>query len=365
MENISTELGKIFAKYNNETDDFDMFRVIGIENDKYTVASLNENYDVEDEDVTVYSYDEYKDFKLENTMLMSEGIISVTNIIAAKNNNGTSIKDVALIYFPNDEETQVPDINKPYIVARQALNNVFADLAGQEGFAGISVSLDTLPTGYTLGDFMDSLEAIDSKLMHVYKIDTPDKINFILDTEEIEEIFKELYNKSLWYNQNIGKIDEKYESPEDDCIDGYCNSFKRFISESGFYEDLLIKMNIVPIDKELTERVALDVDDKLLLATMCGGGIKIDRAVPLKFDYDIDLSAIKMNYLLTRNINGTGNVYIVPYTVSPDEIDAESLYKLNEERTTQLQNRLKSIVKAYDDANGNKSISGKEFTEQI
>ncbi len=364
MDNISTELGKIFASYNSETDDFDKYRVLSCKDSKYLIGELNDNYDVDDESVEAYDEEGYKEFKLNHTMIKSEGILTLTSIIAAKNDNGTSIKDVALIYFPNDELSEVPDVNKPYIVARQALNNIFADLSGHDGLAGLSVSLDTLPTGYTLGDFMDSIAAIDSKLMHVYKIDTPEKINFILDDEEIEDIFKELYNKRLWYGQNIGEIDEKYESPEDDCISGYCNSLKRFISESGFFEDLLIKMNIVPIDKELVEKEALDIDDKLLLATLGGGGIKIDRAVPLRFDYDIDLSAIKMNYLLARNIDGSGNVYIVPYTVSPEEIDAESLYKLNEERTTQLQNRLMSIVRAYDDTKGNESISGKDFTSQ-
>lgn len=364
MDNINTELGKIFASYNSETEDFDKFRVITYKDSKYLIGVLNDNYDIDDESVEAYDEEGYKDFKHNHTLLKSEGILTLTSIVAAKNDNGTSIKDVALIYFPNDELTEVPDINKPYIVARQALNNIFADMSGQEGLAGLSVSLDTLPTGYTLGDFMDSMEAIDSKLMHIYKIDTPDKINFIFDDEDIENIFKELYNKRLWFGQNTGEIDEKYEIPEDDCISGYCNSLKRFISESGFYEDLLIKMNIVPIDKELTEKEALSVDDKLLLATLCGGGIKMDRAVPLKFDYDIDLKAIKMNYLLARNINGSGNVYIVPYTVSPEEIDAEALYKMNEERTTQLQNRLMSIVKAYDKAKGNESISGKDFTAQ-
>lgn len=364
MENISTELGKIFARYNKDNDDFDKFRVISTADGKFVVGALDSNYNISDENVTVYSESEYKDFKLDSTELMSEGIVSITRIVAAKNENGTNIKDIALIYFPNDEDTQVPDINKPYIVARQALNNIFADLSGQEGYAGVSVSFDTLPIGYTLGDFMDSIEALGSVLMHVYKIDTPDSINFILNDGDVEEIFTELYNKILWRCQNTGRIAEDYEIPENDCIDGYCNSLLRFLKESGFYEDLLFKMSIVPIDKELTEKVPLDVDDKLLLATLCGGGIKIDRAVPLKFDYDIDLKSIKMNYLLTRNIDGTGNVYIVPYTVSPEEIDAEALYKLNEERTTQLQNRLISIVKAYDNANGNESISGKEFTEQ-
>ena len=363
MENISTEIGKIYASYNEETDDFDKYRVVSISSDnKYTIGHLNSDYKIDDEDVKVYTEDEYRDFRLSHTLLASDGIMSISAIVAAKRENGTDIKDIAILFFPNTEETRIPDIKKPYIVARQAINNIFAMIAGQEDVAGVSVSLDTLPNGYTLGDFMDNIETLSSKLMHIYKIDTPDSMSFILDSEDIESILKELYNKALWMNQNIGKIDEKYEVPENDCINGYCNSLKRFITESGYYEDLLIQLNIVPIDKELEEKVALDEDDKLLLATLCGGGIHIEKAIPIRFDYDINLNAIRMRYLLARNVNGEGNVYIVPYTVSPLEIDTEPLYKISEEQTNKLQARLKEIVKAYDDAKAKEAQSTTDFT---
>ena len=362
MESIKTELGKIYAIYNTETDDFDKFRVINKKDDKYVIGTLNNNYEIDDENVQVLTEKEYKDFAHDHTLLESDGIVSISNIIIAKQENGVNIKDICMILFPNDSESQSPDVHKPAVVARQAINNIFADMANIDE-VGMSVSLNTLPTNYSLGDFMESLEVESSRIMHIYKIDTPRTLNSILNNEDTEVILKELYDMSLFKEKNLGHKPEDYEAVDDDCINGYCNSLYRFIIQSGFYEDFLLGLNIVPIDKELEENVPLDTDDKLLLITLCGGGITINKAVPLKFDYDINLDAIKMSYVLTRKVDGTGNLYIVPYTSSPQEIDTEPLYRLTEERVNQLHNRLANIVKAYDEAQGNSSISGKELLD--
>ncbi len=360
MDNINTELGKIYSKYNEEEDYFDMYRVANIieeNNDiKYLLLAINNKtyhfYDDENEWMII-DEERYKKFKSEYDLLKSEGIVSLSNIVSVKNDI-REIKDILLIYFPNNKYTQVPDVNQPYIVARQGINNIFAELAGEIDTVGLSVSLDTIPAGYALSDFIANESVINSRLTHVYKTDDSFDLNMLLSTDETENILKELFNQRVFFLSNTRPdFDEEKYKDKDICLDGYCNSLHKFIVESGFIEDLKNSMGITIVDFELEEDKPLDEEEKLILITLYGG-IKINKAVPLRFSYEINLKPIKMKYLLVSTLNGISNIdsnselFIVPYTEYPDEVDIYSLYKLTEERTIQLQERLLKCVKAYD-----------------
>ena len=141
-----------------------------------------------------------------------------------------------------------------------------------------------------------------------------------------------------------------YEEKLDDCIDGYCNTLTRFIVESDFLNDIRLKMGIIKVDFEMETNKPLNEDDKLIIMTLYGG-IHIDKAIPLKFDYDIDMKCIKMKYIMAYDKKN--ELFIIPYTESKNEINANEIYKLTEKRTNQIQQRLASIVKAYDNSKNN------------
>lgn len=356
--NINTELGKIYCKFNEEKDNFDMYRVTQVfkKDDKKEIALITIDPDTyhfrkeEPEDCKILNEEQFREFKKDYIFLESEGVVSLSNIVSVQNNT-RKIKDVLLIYFPNNKYTKVPDVNQPYIVARQGVNNIFAEFSGIIDTVGISVSLDTLPDGYALSDFIANDSVEKSRITHVYKTDSAFDLNMLLNSEETDDIFKELFNQRVFYLSNI-KPDfnpNKYDD-EDLCLDGYCNTLHRFLIESGFMVDLLNKMGITVVDFDIKENVPLNDDDKLLLMTLYGG-IRINKAVPLKFSYDINLNSIKMKYLLvstTPNIENHTELFIVPYTEFPDEVPSNILYNLTEERTTQLQERLAKCVKAYE-----------------
>ena len=357
MDNISTELGKIYCKYNKEEDCFDMYRVANIikeSNDiKYLLLAINnETYHFYDDENEFMIIDEkrYNKFKIEYDLLKSEGIVSLSNIISVKNET-REIKDILLIYFPKNRVTKMPDINQPYIVARQGINNIFAEMAGELDKVGLSITLDTLPAGYALSDFITNDGVNNSRLCHVYKTDSSFDLNMLLNNEESESILKELFEQRVFYLSNTKPdfIKEKYKY-ENLCLDGYCNTLHKFLLESGFMEDLLNRMGISIVDIDLQDNKELNDEEKLLLITLYGG-IKINKAVPLRFSYEINLNAIKMKYLLVSTlqcIDKESELYIIPYTEFSDEVDIYSLYKLTEERTIQLQERLLNCVKAYD-----------------
>ena len=72
--NLKTELGNIYYKYNIETDDFDILRVIAIQNAETVRCIKNGN----SSDSTKISVDELKSGY---TRLLSDGVVSLFNVI--------------------------------------------------------------------------------------------------------------------------------------------------------------------------------------------------------------------------------------------------------------------------------------------
>lgn len=352
--NIETDVGRIFCKYNPETDDFDKIRLmsVGRSNDTdekiYVMAELDEHCHTipsTDDDAIkckMMTQDQFDEIKKEYTILSSEGIMAITNIVAAKAYNDKEIRDVLAIFYPNNKMTKVPDAAQPYIVARQGVQNIFS-LDTQD--SGTSVSLETLPDGYTLADFMSNLSVINSHLTHVYKTDTARELELVLENKDTTDILKDLFSHRYVKSCSMDEKYEKYEITKDSILSGYCRRIKTFLQSTDFMYDLYTKMNIITVDFAMEADTPLDIDQKLLCASLLGGE-RISKAVPLMFDYTINMAAIKMKYFLAIDTNDI--LWIVPYTKSPDEIDPKVLYDLTEERTITLQNRLKKVVRAYD-----------------
>ena len=118
--------------------------------------------------------------------------------------------------------------------------------------------------------------------------------------------------------------------------------------------DLFNKMNIIRVDFPMAYSTELDIDQRLMCSMLLGGA-KIAKAVPLMFDYSINMTAVKMKYFLAEDSNDI--LWIVPYTESPAEVDPKVLYDLTEERTTTIQNRLTKVIRAYDQSAAKETLS--------
>lgn len=356
LTKFDTDIGKIYCSYNEDTDEYLMLRVVDIyenndiKNVKLCRVGPESNFKIDFDDNKLFIEMEFNEFetkiKKDWTLLKSCGLISVTNIVAI-NDPVSPIKDVILIYFPNNKASLVPDPRQPFAIARQGIDNIFAEMSGIMT-SGMSVSIDTLPAGYALSDFMHNEKTLSSRLTHVYMIDTPESIGTLLKNKETDSILDDLYQHAFRYKKNT--IDG-YEEPEDFIIDGYCKNFVDMIKNTGFMEEVYNHIGIVKMDKPIEEHPIED-DDKIFLSILCGG-IRINKCVPLKFNFDINMDAIRMKYIMVMDSNGA--LWICPYTEFPDEISIDEVYKLTEERTTQIQDRLIKCVKAYDQSKGIKS----------
>ena len=357
--NFNTDVGRIFCKYNKDRDDFDKVRLLRITSDNghddekmYIMAELEDEYPTchfkMNEDGSVKSNmiteDEFISIKKEYTALTSEGIMAISNIVSVENETN-KIEDVLAIFYPNHKISGVPDVTQPYIVARQGIDNIFSmDMFGD---VGMSVSLDTVPVGYSLYDFMVNTSVTNSILGHVYKTDNAEQLEILFQNEKTCSILEELFMKQYNFRLHTARNFEPFKPNKDSMMNGYCMSIKNFLESTGFMDDLFEKIGIIRVDFPMEYSTPLDLDQKLLCAMLLGG-VRIDNAVPLMFDYTINMNAIKMKYFLAEDSNNI--LWIVPYTESPDEVDPKVLYDLTEERTTTIQNRLANVIRAYDES---------------
>ena len=357
--NINTDIGRIYCKYNSERDDFDKVRLLKIVSDNdHEDKKMYIITDLEDEcptchvkkledgtiDTRMITQEEFDAIKKEYTALTSEGIMAISNIVAVEN-EVRQIEDVLAIFYPNHKISGVPDASQPYIVARQGIDNIFS--MNMYGDVGMSVSLDTVPAGYSLYDFMVNTSVTNSILGHVYKTDNAEQLEILFQNEKTNDILRELFMRQYNFRMNTARDFEPFEPDKDSMMNGYCMRIKNFLESTGFMDDLFEKIGIIRVDFPMAYSTPLDIDQKLLCAMLLGG-VRIDKAVPLMFDYSINMAAIKMKYFLAEDSNSV--LWIVPYTESPAEVDPQVLYDLTEERTTTIQNRLAKVVRAYDES---------------
>lgn len=343
MEQLTTNIGKILTKYNEESDSFDMIRIMHLKDDMIEYCLLNEDYSInynESIECKVKEFtDKFKDWKT----LSPNGILSLSNVKVATNQSGSEIKDIVMLFFTENKVLHIFDPCTPCIVARQAINNIYKmEFNADENDVGVSVTDDTIPQGFTFMDFTESETIYNSLLTCVYRTDTPESLAELLDNDDTTNILENLYNTAIGDNIKFNG------SIKNDCYHGYCNSLLSFIIHSGLMNDIYSKMGVIKVDFVLEFNKPIEGEDKILLSTLCGG-INIVKAVPIKFGYDINISIIKMKYMLVMDKNNI--LWIVPFTSTVDEFSPLEFYKITSEQTNKIQERLKKCIDMCDSIN--------------
>ena len=342
-EQIKTSVGKIFSKYNKDTDSFDMIRILRIKDDGIFYRELDSKYNFV-KGLGFLKASEFKEKYKDWTALAPDGILSLSNAVVTERENGTPVRDIIMMFYKEDPILHIFNATKPCVIARQAINNIykmaFDDHADD---VGVSVTEDCLPPEYTFADFTAAEKFIDSYLTCVYKIDTPYTLAAILSNSTTTEILTELYQNAIDYDKNT--IINFNKTIDNDCYKGYCNSLSAFIGHSGLIIDIYSQLGIVKVDFELKSNEPISDENKVFLSMMYGG-LTIVKAVPLKFGFDIDLSCIKMKYMLV--MDSTSTLWILPFTSTENEFSPVEFYKITAEQTNKIQERLKKCIESYD-----------------
>ena len=215
-DQIKTNIGKIFTKYNKDADSFDMIRIVHTDNDSIFYRKLNEDYNFGQNRIEFLKINEFKETFKDWDVLSPDGILSLTNVVVTETENGSPIRDIIMMFFIRDNTTHTFNPQKPCVIARQAINNIykmaFDDHADD---VGVSVTEDCMPPEYTFADFTAAEKCINSYLTCVYKIDTPKTLAAILNNETTTDILHNLYQGAIDYDKNT--IINFNKAIEDDC----------------------------------------------------------------------------------------------------------------------------------------------------
>lgn len=299
-----------------DTESIEEVRIIKIQNsDTVSVAFTKGPRFGEKEKLNAqYLLDNY-------TKLKPDGFLTF-NIVSLKD----TLKDVIVTVT---RETDV-ELGKtiPYAVCRQCVVDLFAKQLSPDNvdYAGISISQDTCPADVDFSNYFACDKILSSEVVSFYIGDKISNILHILkDKDEYDSILDNLHLDHCKYLAGNNKfITESYRRKKE--IDGYCTTLDDLLRMNNFEYDLETAFGVIPLDLEylkddgsgiammdkVSNSATLSPLGKELLSSILL--LQIDKSIVLKFDKDIDLSAIKRKYCLITDKDY--NVYLVAYTIS-------------------------------------------------
>lgn len=336
--NLKTELGNIYYKYNIETDDFDILRVIAIQNAETVRCIKNGN----SSDSTKISVDELKSGY---TRLLSDGVVSLSNVIVMDSQMpGRPLKDVIVMLHKRNENRNFSD---PDVVCRQSITDFF-NMDPSKDLIGVSVSKESIPAGIDMEDVIYCDKVLNATIMNVYKNDTLDFIMMVLKNKEADDILKDLYDVRLHHFQNIYKEPDSVSGARVSA-EGYNKDVKSLLLTNNFMYDFYQAFGVskvtfeIPFD-ENNERNYLPNDLKDILNNLYK--IAMDKAIVVKYDFDIDFEEMKMPYLLV--MDKTNTLYIVAYTTAGEFLKCDIKIDANSKEEENIVNKIRAAVDYYD-----------------
>lgn len=350
------QIGKIFFKYNEEKEEFEKVRLLSIEENnnnekiKFILYKMKPGYFKvpESKDIFELTKDEFVEFRKEyDTTLQSDGSIFISDVIAiSRPTDGAEIHDVMIMYLNNTESGEL-SLNRPSVLARQALNDPYAVSVGIENKAGFCVNSDILPDGYELKDLMYLEKLIDPFMFQVYKMDNINSILYILNYNyeyNSNKVFKKLYDDILDHKIIAGVYTDKLTAPK--VIDGYCINLDTFFVNENIMYEINNVMGIAQVDFEIEPgSISLTEEQKNQVYSLYNG-LKMYNTLVCPFDYDIDFSKAKMPYILLRDSKDV--LYVVAYTISEDEIIKPDP-KVIKDNSKEFNDKILKITNAYFD----------------
>lgn len=317
------QIGTKFYKYDKDEKP-ELYRVISFQNSQ-TVNLRNE----ETKEKFKISL---KDLSENYVSLTQHGLI-IVNVVSV----GGGKDDIIVSIHRNEEIRSKSGL--PYCVCRQGITDIHAQQyslnTGKEYF-GASVSKDTIPAGIGF-EIMVACENVypnKTQTIAIYMDDTLDSIMELIKTEEYDKILNLLFLDHLQYaSQKYGNFYYKVKLDTGEC-EGYCSTLRKLLDLNDFMYDFYRGFNIYPLDfdlKDLNEKPLPSDYIENLSFLLCKD---IEKAMVIKYGYDISLPSITKDYVLILDKNN--DLYVVVYTfsailkISMDQIKNESIRKIYE-----------------------------------
>jgi len=216
------------------------------------------------------------------------------------------------------------DINEPYAICRQSVNDFFYNTIANNpdhGIVGVCANRDNTPE-----EMMATLamcdEVYESVMVNFYLDDVLDDILGCIDTTNFDFTLKKLFNEHLQYKYKM-----KFTT-EVDNDDGWCKTLRALLRENNVITDLDTLRNIIAIDVNLMDFMNKENEEVYSfnkeMSTFFAYTYKLNlnKTMVIKFDYDINFGDFRNNnYCLMRD--NTNTLYLVVYTLNGEYLEKE------------------------------------------
>lgn len=316
--NLSKYVGYIFFHQKEDSKEVEVVRLIKIDdfNNKVTIKNI------ETGKKRTMLYELLKGW----TPLEPTGFISFA--IVSSNTSTGKVDDVIVsLYRMIDIKL---DINEPYAICRQGVNDFFYDIIKNSNMnmVGVSCSKENCPQGIPYQSLAFCDEVVDFNIVNFYITDTIKDVLECLDTRKYDQTLNNLYVDHM--KSKFALYNEAIDTKPSDC--GWCRKLTTLLEDNNFILDMDTLRNIYSIDTDVSEHLDVqttaadveisyvDEDLKVFLSNIFRLAIK--DAIAIEFDFDIDLSEFNnTNYTLIRDKND--KTYIISYTIDGEYREEE------------------------------------------
>lgn len=337
---VGAEVGNIYYTYNEEKEDFDMYRIVSIQN-KETVSCIVNG-----------DWGNRKKFKLielrENfTQLLSNAILTVSKVVVATKGKTPIYDIVVMVYKRDNTDTK---FSLPNILCRQSISDIFYQPfcnAEENPMVGFSVTNDTLPAEYEMGDLIWMDEVIESSVINLYKTDTLESI-YALVGNKYDSVLRELLSAHVKSktSQEVWNYTKKHLP---DNLHGYCKDLMTLLKVNNFMYDFYQMFGIINVTfkvdylKGRTNSLSLPNEQREALQEIYQ--INMAKTMVVPFDFSIDLSEVTVPYVLV--MDSTGSLYFIAYTRSEHEYVKQIDTTVVENAMT-INQKILNAVEFYD-----------------
>jgi hypothetical protein len=221
----------------------------------------------------------------EYTLLRSDAIYTFSIVVNAESNE--KLYDVIVTMARKSDKG-----NKPYVVCRQMMQNIFAQMVTTQKVLGMSLSQDTCPADVKFEVMLMCSKLINTIIVNGYVDDTPETI-----LKFAQKIIKQ-----------ADKILSVQASKLSDAFQGLCGSVEELLKENGFWDDVDKGLKITKLNDKI-ENCSLNTEQLTYLESEIS--YLMDNVTVVEYDKDIDFSKIKTDYMLIRD--NENKIYLVNY----------------------------------------------------
>lgn len=216
------------------------------------------------------------------------------------------------------------DINIPYVICRQSVNDFFASVVyPDKNIAGVSVTRENYPAEINYAALSMASTVYHQEFVHIYYEDTIDEIIECLNIEKYDKTLKKSFDE---YIDDMGMVNKK-NLPS---INGWCKDLRTLLIDNNFEKDIDEMREIEAVDFNLEDHL---IDNKIPEGTKGLDPdilefLRVTHQIPavstmvVKYDHDIDLAEFNnTNYMKIRD--KAKNLYIVVYRCEGQFLEKE------------------------------------------